>query len=370
MKKYFRKTNLSLLGLFLFLLGCGDPSGQKEYAKAESLARRGELVRAQGEYKKAIRKLAQNEEKAKANNQLALLLWELGKNEEAIQHFKEACRLSNRLSTANQNLAIALFQTQKEAAAELEFRQILNENPEDATALFYLGLIQMHKKKNSAAISFFSKAQPIQHPEIQTALALATFKNTPHPGSALNQLKKVLSAFPNYLPAAYNLAVLYEQSLHQPESAKKYYTYYLNRGKKTAPKTKEVQEALARLQGSNNGSTSAASYLAQGSRFYAAGKYREAVHQFEQALQLDPSSKTAYYNLGLSHYALKNYPSAAQAYQNALKQDPSFADARYMLALTYSQQCRWNDAKRETAILKKSDPKRASTLEKYITQNQ
>ena len=374
MKKQLPKNSLPLLlGLLFFLSGCGDPTGQKEYTKAVALSRRGELVRAQGEYKKAIRKLSQNAEKAKANNQLALILWQLGKKKEAIHHFQEACRLSNRVTTANKNLAIALFQSGKMASAKLEFRQILNETPQDATALFYLGLIQICGKDPSAAIPIFSKTRPSNIPETQTALALAEFHSTPSSDVALNRLKKVLFTFPNYLPAAYNLAVLYDQFLHQPKLAKKYYTYYLNKGGKTAPKTKTVEEALIQLQRKNSQTTvnssekNTTSYLAQGSRFYAARKYREATLQFQQALKIDPSSQTAYYNLGLSYYALKEYALATQAYINALERDPSFSDARYMLALTYCQQQRWADAQRETTILKKSDPKRAATLQKYIT---
>ena len=66
--------------LFAVFSGCGGRPGEKEYNKAVASWEGGDLVRAQSQLEKAIRKLSSSEKKSVANNQLGIIRWNLGKH--------------------------------------------------------------------------------------------------------------------------------------------------------------------------------------------------------------------------------------------------------------------------------------------------
>ena len=95
--------------LFAVLAGCGGNPGEKEYNRAMASWKENDLVRAQSQLEKAIRKLSGNEIRSVANNQLGIILWQLEKKDEAIERFAESCRLSDDLTGANLNLGTTLY---------------------------------------------------------------------------------------------------------------------------------------------------------------------------------------------------------------------------------------------------------------------
>lgn len=366
-------------GVFLLLAvfsGCGDRSGEKEYGKAMASWKNGDLVRAQGQLEKALRKLSGNERKSRANNQLGLILWSLDKPTQAIESFGESCRLAEQLTGANENLAIALYHAGELEQAEFEFTKILGEQPGNPAARSYMGLIQMQGKDWKGASKELSaglRANPAD-PAGQNALALAELHLNHGSDAAVKRLKQLVAAYPNYAPAAYNLAVIHDQWLGNPSAALGWYKQYLQKTGGQGAHAQSARQAIARIgdpsakpKRAASPPEAAAQYAAQGSKLHAGKKYAEAIAQYEKAIQADPALKTAHYNMGLSYYALENFPKAAQSCIAALKIDPRFADARYMLALTYGQQRKWADAEREAKTLKQVDAARGESLLEYIS---
>ena len=364
---------------FVIFSGCGDRSGEKEYAKAKTLMKEGDLVRAQGQFEKAIRKLSGDEKKAEANNELGVVLWKLDKPDQAIEKFSESCRLSEEITAANENLAVALFHTDRLAESKFEFTKILNEQPNNPTAHTFLGLIQMKDQNWAAAAKDITqglRANP-NNPAEQNALALAELHQSHSSDAAIKRLKQLSTAYPNYAPAAYNLAVIYDLWLHNPSAALGWYKQYLQKSEGQGEFSDRAKQAIARLEHRTPTNRSAASsspktatqYITEGSKLHAAKKYKEAIAQYKQAIKIDPTAKTAHYNMGLSYYALKDYAQAAQSCTAALKIDPRFSDARYMLALTYSQQRKWTAAEREAKTLQQTDPARGKSLLDYISKS-
>jgi len=377
------KNLLIIGGVFLLLAvfsGCGDRSGEKEYNKAMASWKSGDLVRAQGQLEKALRKLSGNEKKSVANNQLGLILWALGKPEQAIEKFGESCRLAEHLTGANENLGVALYHADELDQAEFEFTKILSENPSNPAACSFMGLIQMQRKDWKGASKELStglRANP-DNPAGQNALALAELHLNRSSDAAVKRLKQVVAAYPKYAPAAYNLAVIHDQWLDNKSAALGWYKQYLQKTGGQGLHEEYARQAIARLGGKAPKTESAtppkrtypeaaAKYADQGSKLHAAKKYSEAVADYEKAIQADPSLKTAHYNMGLSYYALEKYPEAARSCASALKIDPGFANARYMLALAYSQQRKWTDAEREAKALKQVDAARGESMLEYIS---
>lgn len=379
-----KKASLTIFfGGFLFLLalfsGCGDRSGEKEFNQAMKLAESGDLVRAQGQLEKAVRKLSDRERKAIAENELGIVLWKLGKKDQALESFSESCSLSGEITGANENLAIALCQAGRLDEAEFELTKILNEQPKNPTALLYLGIVQMERRNWAGAAKEIAKevrANP-KSPAAQNALALAELHQR-QAETAIQRLKQLLAASPGYAPAAYNLAAIYDQWMHNSAAAIGWYRQYLEKSGGQGAFADRARQAIARLGGGGKPSSPtakagadkterAARYVSEGVKLYSAKKYDEAADRCRRAVALDPASKRAQYNLGLCLYALGNYAPAARAFDAAVKIDPRFADARYMLALTLAKQTKWDDAEREAKALKQLDPTRGKSLLEYIS---
>ncbi len=379
-----KNKKLLLLGgsvclLFSLFFGCGERAGEKEYNKALASVKNGDWARAQGQLEKAIRKLSDSEKRSVANNQLGIILWKLDKPELSIEAFSESCRLSEDLTGANLNLAIALFHTGQLEQSEFEFTKILSEQADHTTAHSFMSLIQMQKndwKGASKEITTGLRTNP-NNPAGQNALALTELHLNKNSDAAIKRLTQLTTAYPDYAPAAFNLAVIYDQWLGNKKSASRWFYEYLSKADGDSAQIATAKQAIARLEGTNTPTTTqpsartypdaAARFITEGSKLHAAKKYDAAVKQYEKAIKADPSKKTGYYNLGLSYYALKKYPDAAQACTHALKIDPRFADARYMLALAYGQQGKWSDAEREAQMLRQLDSGRGDTLLKYIS---
>jgi tetratricopeptide (TPR) repeat protein len=366
-----KKKVITVIGGFCAVLimfaGCGERSGESEYNKAMASWKGGDLVRAQGQLEKAIRKISSTEKKAQANNQLGIILWKLDKHEQAIEQFSEACRLTEGISGANLNLGISLCLAGKIEQAEFQFTKILNEQPGNPGALTYMGLVQMQKQEWKGAAQGLANGLR-QNPTDaagQNALALTELHVNRNSNTAITRLKQVVAADPDYAPAAYNLAVIHDHWLGNKSAARAWYKRYLSKAGTDGPRSAAAKQAIARLAG--NGAEAAAKLIMEGTKLHAAKKYAEAVAAFELAIQADATQKTGFYNMGLSLYELKKHDRATEAFVDTLKRDPNFVNARYMLALSYVQQRNWSEAEREAQNLEKLDSTKAQSLLKYIS---
>ena len=206
-----------VLTLALFV-GCGERSGEKEYNKAVAAWKAGDLVRARTLFEKSIRKTSGSEKKSVALNQLGLILWELGETEAAADTFSTSCNLTESLTGANLNMAIALFHAGRADEAEVALNNVLGNNPKNETALAMLGLIEMQKRNWARASAELTKTvkQNPNSPAGQNALALAELHTHQNSSTAVQRLKQIISAYPDYAPAIYNLAAINDQWLYQP----------------------------------------------------------------------------------------------------------------------------------------------------------
>jgi tetratricopeptide (TPR) repeat protein len=360
-------------------VGCGGRSGEKEYNKAIEAWQDGDLVRARTHFEKAIRKMSGNEKKSVAENKLGLVLWQLGEVDAAAEAFNESCALSESLTGANLNLGIALYHAERLDEAEVALNNVLGDNPRNETALSMLGLIAAQKRDWAGASKTISRAVAARpsDPAGQNALVLAELNSNRNTDLAVSRLSKLVSAYPDYAPAAYNLAAIYDHWLDNQTAATGWYKEYLRKSGPDGSHGEAARQAIARLGGQTatgpgtaapqTDPAAAARYMAEGAKRHQEQKYTDAIEQYRKAIGADPTQKNAYYNMGLAYYALKKYSETEQACLRALKVDPGFVDAQYMLALAYVQQGKWNDAEREAKILSGLDSTRGDEMLKYIT---
>ncbi|MDF7823999.1 tetratricopeptide repeat protein [Pontiellaceae bacterium B12227] len=379
-KKIVSASAAVVVALFMFA-GCSGKSGEKQYNKALSAWKDGDLVRARALFENSINKMSGNSQKSTALNQLGLVLWELGESQAAADAFSTSANLAETLSGANLNMGIALYHTGRIDEAEVALNNVLGENPKNETALAILGLIELQKRNWAGATTELTKSASInpRSAAAQNALALAELHQTKNSERAITRLKQLISANPDYAPAAYNLGSIYDHWLRNPSAAMSWYKQYLQKAGENGSHVQSAANAVARLGGTPATTSTtrsaapkvnpaeAARYMAEGSKLHGAQKYDEAIVAYRKALAADPKHKTAYYNMGLAFYAQGNYSDAATACNSALNIDPNFSDARYMLSLAYAKQKKWNDAEREARELSKTDATRGGQMKKYIS---
>lgn len=74
------------------------------------------------------------------------------------------------------------------------------------------------------------------------------------------------------------------------------------------------------------------------------GRYREALHNFEQAVQFDSEFAPTYNGLGLLYHALGRFDEAITYYKRAIELDPKNSDFKNNLASVYIDQKQYDKA--------------------------
>lgn len=97
-------------------------------------------------------------------------------------------------------------------------------------------------------------------------------------------------------------------------------------------------------------------YLESGQRYYDKGQYREAVIQFQNAIQVDSRFADAHYKLALAAVKLEQWPTAYQEFQTAIQIQPDLYAAHLDLANLLILGRQFNDAKQHLDLLALKQP--------------
>lgn len=97
----------------------------------------------------------------------------------------------------------------------------------------------------------------------------------------------------------------------------------------------------------------ATAYNGQGNELFQQGRYREALVQFQAAVQEDPGNADSYYNLAATYHCLGRYDNrrdemeqAEAIYNQCLDRDPNHGSCYRGLAVLLAQEGRLSDAVR------------------------
>jgi len=77
-----------------------------------------------------------------------------------------------------------------------------------------------------------------------------------------------------------------------------------------------------------------------GSAFQDEGKFEQARHRFQEAIEVDPLYAEGYNGVGVTYFARNDLSEALRWYKKALGVNPSFGDAYYNMACVYALQKR------------------------------
>ena len=111
-----------------------------------------------------------------------------------------------------------------------------------------------------------------------------------------------------------------------------------------------------------SGTPSAIDWYTRGSTASDAGKYQEAINDFQQAIALKADYAEAYNMLGFSTRKTGKVKDAFAYYEKALKLKPNFPEAREYYGEAYLQEGNLAKAVQQYIILQKAGTKNAAEL--------
>jgi tetratricopeptide (TPR) repeat protein len=233
---------------------------------------------------------------------------------------------------------------------ETEAKQALAASPDNAVALMLLGRVELMKKADEAAITYFNKAVAIapDNAPAQTALGGALLAKN-KTAEASEHFLKALSVRPNELAARLGLGIIY-QSLGLMELAEKSFELAVAINPKSAPAALGLAEirlfngnpksALSLLEPLANAKAKGGSdgkiRMLMGESRFRLGRFQEAAADFRAG---DPGGHdpVALHWIAVCNLASKDYPKALAAIDAALKSAPESASYRLMRGIILSQ---------------------------------
>lgn len=214
----------------------------------------------------------------------------------------------------NQGL-IAMEQGQNELAYQ-KFSQVLELQKDYPPALFNLGLSEYRAENRNKAREFFHRAAyanpDVGYPEAHYMLG-KTYSEQDNFNAAINEYEIALRLRPDYMEAAFNMALNLEAAGDLDASIEIYI--------ELAKQPDAPPEALNNL---------AAHWIGE-------DEPSRAVTLLERALESDGTYITAAYNLGLAKLRLKDYHAAVRALEKAVTLDPSYFSAWKNLGIAHAR---------------------------------
>ena len=249
MRRIWSAISLSALFSAGMLFGCGGDPGEKAFRAGLQEIDRGHYVRGKALLEKSISQRPGSEANAVAHLYLGYASWKLGQVSRASESFEYARRLGPTLFEAPYNLAVLRLDSGDDAKAIPLFEEAAAADRADPRPLEFLGALHLQSGKwpEARRALFGALARAPQSPRILTALALVE-NAAGNPDKAVFYLMHALEKKQDYLPALYNLGLLYGAALKDREQAAAYLRQYLERAG-TDPHAESARAALAALAG-------------------------------------------------------------------------------------------------------------------------
>jgi tetratricopeptide (TPR) repeat protein len=231
--------------------------------------------------------LAVTPDNVPAHNNLGVILFEQGRVDEAIDHYRKALAIQPDWDKALENLGSALLQKGQVNAAITEYQKALSIAPQSAKVRNYLG-------------NAFLQAGRVDE--------------------AMENYRQAIQAGPTQPDGYYNLGRALEQSGNLQDAVR-----YYHEAVQRAPLNAEFLNHLGIL-------------------YFRSGNPEAAIQQFQAAIRAAPSDAKSYSNLGNALLDTGRLDEAIQQYRKAIEIEPGFAQAHYNLGNALIRETRAGEA--------------------------
>ncbi len=237
-----------------------------------------------------------------AHNNLATILIETGRMEEAIPHLEQTLNLHPDYVLAENNLGYALTRLNRLQAAIPHLEKAVRLEPRFFQAHNNLGTALMAADRLPESMAEFEQAikHHPQYPEAEhnLGLALARLDRT---GEAIPHFERAVRLKPDYAEAEESWAIALMLGNRFPEAV-----VHFEKAVALDPESPERHSTYGRA-------------LVQ------ARRYPEAIGQYEAAVRLNPENAESQMNLALGLRQAGRLQEAAEHYQQAIRLDPELA---------------------------------------------
>lgn len=235
---------------------------------------------------------------------LAEMLRQQGRVDEAITHGERAVEIDPMMASAHSNLGIALFDKRSYDKAEAAHLRALAINPSLLQSLNNLGSIERARKALPKAIDWYRQALSLDPEFLESSTNLgAVLVENDQAHEAIAPLEKVLKVYPSSPEALCNLGLAYYK-LEKFDQA----LSLLRRSLESRPGYPEAMIGLARV-------------------LHETEQSEEAEGILQQVLQKNPASIEAWSQLGAIYTEGADLQKAEDAYLKTIELDPQNADA-------------------------------------------
>lgn len=206
-------------------------------------------------------------------------------------------------------LAVQAYQSGNLAQAEAICLQILQQQPDRAEVLHWLGAIAHQRGKLSEAVVYYQRTLALEPHQAQVYYNLGNaFQQQGKFAAAIEHYQNAIALQPAYTDAHYNLGYSLQQQGNLPEAI----THY--------------QKAIAL----NPNDAEAHGNL--GYALQQQGQIEAAIAHYQHAIALNPEVPAIFYNLGNLYQQQAQLEAAINQYQWALALNPNYAEAHLQLA--------------------------------------
>jgi protein O-GlcNAc transferase len=206
-------------------------------------------------------------------------------------------------------IAVQSYQTGNLAQAEALYVQILEQQPNNAQVLHWLGVITHQLGKLNQAVVYYQRALALEPNQTQLHYNLGNaFQQQGQFEAAIAHYQQAIALQPDYTDAHYNLGYSLQQHGNLPAAI----THY--------------QQAIALNPNDAEAHGNLAYVLQQ------QGEIDAAIAHYQQVIVLRPDNPEIFYNLGNLYQQREQLDAAINQYQWALALNPNYADAYLQLA--------------------------------------
>ncbi|HKE35387.1 MAG TPA: tetratricopeptide repeat protein [Candidatus Acidoferrum sp.] len=262
---------------------------------------------AQAEYQRAV---ALDPKMSAAYVNLGMMLLDNREDAAAVAPLRKAVELLPAESRPRYLLAVALDRSGDRAGAAETFEALLHLDPNDITAIQYLGWVNLRSGKPAEAEARFRRAVEVQPKGADGFRGLA---------ESLEAQKKpeAITAYRQYLELRPNDAEAHVRFIH----------LLLDQG--------QNDEALAELERADGGKPSVSSMKLRADIQIAQKKWPDAVATLEQAVALAPNDAQLHGGLGRTYLQLRDFTDAEKELKTAIQLDAKNVEYWKDLSSTY-----------------------------------
>jgi tetratricopeptide (TPR) repeat protein len=243
------------------------------------------------------------------------MLFEEGRFDEALAHFKEALRINPDSSDARRNIGIVLLKQGKIDEAIAAFSDVLGGKGDWPTAYNYLGLAYAQKGELDLAVSNYNAALQLKPDYVDALKNIGiALKEQGKTDEALEKWTKALGLEPDNPEVHYNMGVV---SLERGD-----YDHAVGYFGVTVSSKPDWPDARYGL----------------GAAYYFQGRFELAERESARAVSLRPDYYDARYNLALAMVRQGKYDEAVRHLNEVLAQKPDWPEPYYELAAVYYRQ--------------------------------